>query len=159
MYLVGLYIYYRKCCRKHSRNSTEWETTVARPFHADVSVISCDAQFKQGMRNQQVFVLYWYFYFLYTESNVCLFVCLSICFPGNFHVNAYVCVLTLREVVDKLLSLATTPHHHLQPLTNRSSNDVVCVQKLLKTPHYFPNYPHFCTPNRRSSNSKYEHYL
>jgi len=59
--------HYRNCCRKHSRNSTNWKITVARTPHADVSIISRDAQFKQGKRNQQVFVLCLYFYFLYTE--------------------------------------------------------------------------------------------
>jgi hypothetical protein len=71
---------------------------------------------------------------------------MSMCFPGNFRVNADVCLLKLGEVVDKLLSLATPPPP--------GSTDVVCVQKLWKTPHYFPNYTYFCTSNRRSSDSK-----
>jgi hypothetical protein len=78
--------HYSSCCRKHSRNSADWKTIVARTSHTDASIISHDAQFKQGKRNQQVFVLCLYFYFPYTE----LFVRMSICFPGNFHVNGYV---------------------------------------------------------------------
>lgn len=72
---VPFKIHYRKCCRKHLRNSTDWQTTLARTSHTDVSIISRDAQFKQGKRNQQVFVLCLYFYFLYTELIVCLCVC------------------------------------------------------------------------------------
>jgi len=66
--------HYSNCCRKHSRDSTDWKTIVARTSQADVCIISHDAQPKQGKRNQQVFVLCLYFYFLYTELFVCAYV-------------------------------------------------------------------------------------
>lgn len=75
----------------------------------------------------------------------CLFVCLCVCqfvSQATFHMSAYDCVLKLRDVVDKLLSLATPPFSRYT-LANHGSDDVVCVQKLLKTPHYFPQLPLF----------------
>jgi len=97
---------YRNCCRKHSRNSTDWKTTVAGTSHTDVSIISRDVQFKQGNRNQQVFVLRLYFYFLCTELFVvvCLFVCLLACayvnlFPSQLSCECLrLCVETERGV-------------------------------------------------------------
>lgn len=86
---------------KNIRVSTQNYELSSQNFHFAIAVriISRAVTFKQGKRNQQVFIFCSRIFIFCTQDGVrnctfvCLFVCVSICCPSNLRVNGNVCCL------------------------------------------------------------------